>query len=435
MKRADINLQYWLVNEDTPPLGGQPDQPAGGPPITSPGGPGDPMGNQVPPPAPAQGQTGSQDGSEDDIAGDPQGPDMPEDQEEEQDFEEWKIKFVEESKKADPYKMEQLLLSMRNQDLDANPRKFVEDNLQIAWLRQSPLIFDASRKIRKLMQEDLDRNLPSTSIANHIASALQEIPVINEIFIKLVGGSGGKQDWYRKLIAGLLGAVQVGVGANKEDLVIQNDEDSVRLSTRFNTRWGNVFLGSWSMMEDDAERWLKGPELERLEAGSPEERDVLRRRVVIQSICDMFKERAFLVTTVGTDGTVHHLGLDLGNLLEAAYTDGRIIVRSEHSDAQEAFIDDEGAIVAIPQLSIYYVRESDRTGNDGEPMTEEIAFIDHREGALWLVAQADLLIEASSTLQQSGLVMKEVPWTGNPTDYLRLTRCVPSVDEILLKRC
>jgi hypothetical protein len=191
-------------------------------------------------------------------------------------------------------------------------------------------------------------------------------------------------------------------------------------------------LGSWSLKEDDPDRFLKDAELERLQGGSPEERDVIRRRVVIESIADQFKQRSFFITTVATDGTVHHLGMDLGNCLQSGFIDGRLVVRSKNSDTRQAFIDDDGNTVAIPDLTIYYIREVDE-GISNEKTTEEIEFIRHRDGSLFLSAQADLLVEATSTLQ--GVLFKEIPWRGNPTDFLHISRCAPAADEVLLRRC
>jgi len=419
MKNNDLNLMKWLSKQklkklleaEMPPEGGVPDMSGGMPPQTD-------FAMDTPP----------QEEHPQDISQDPQFPEMPQEaDDEDKDFELWKEKYINESIKGDPNKLHAMCLSIRDHDLEASPRKFVEDNMQICMLRQNPMIQQPSAKIRKLVKQDIDRNLPSTSLIKHMSTALDESPVVSDIFIKLLGTGGGKQDLHRKFIASLFGAAQVGSGAVNEDLIFQESEYSIPISTRFNTKWGDVMLGPWDLTENDPERFLKEPELERLKGGSPEERDVLRRRVVLESIADQFKQRSFIVTTVGTDGGIHHLGLDIGNCLQAGYLDGRLIVRSENSDTRRAFISDDGDVVSIPELTIYYVREGH---NEGEQ--EEVEFIRHREGQLFLSAQADLLVEASSTLQ--GVIFKEVPWRGNPTDFLNVSRCTPSADEILLRR-
>lgn len=428
MKPNDPRVLEWLLEVDSPP-----DMGSFGPPTSQPGMPSDPMGSGDQQMMPQQGAP--QGDSDEDINQDPQFPDLPQEEVDssEEDFEQLKVKIIDQSKKGDPNILIDIIGNIRDRDLDAQPRKFVEDNLQICYLRQNPIIYQPSLKIRNSIKQDLDRNLPATSVLRHMTSILEEVPIVSDIFVKILGTGGGKQDLHRKFIASLLGAVQVGSGADNEDLIFQESDYSIQISTRFNTKWGDVYLGSWCLVEEDPERFLKESELDRLQGGSPEERDVLRRRVIIESISDKFKNRSFVVTTVSTEGTVYHLGIDLGNCLQSGYLDGRLVVRSENSDTREAFIDDDGNIVSIPDLTIYYIRETDSTGFDNEKETEEIEFIRHFQGQLFLSAQADLLIEVMSTLD--GIVFKEIPWRGNPTDFQKMSRCAPAADEILFRRC
>lgn len=424
--------EEWLYEMDIPPSSGTPDVGGGQPPMSQPGAPGDPMG-QNPPTPPQQGgpDPSAEEDPSHDMANDPQYPDMPDHGDDDHDFETWKTQYVKDSIKGDPIVLEDQIQRVRDKELEPYQRKFVEDNLQICFLRQHQDILIPSTKIRKLLKQELDRTSPGTSVVAHMGQTLDEHPLLNEIYIKLTGTGGGKGDYHRKFVGALLGAVQVGSGAANEDLVFEDTDYSIRISTRFNAKWGDVSLGPWMLKEDDPERYLKEPELQRLDGGSPEEKDVLRRRIVMDSISEMFKERAFIINVVGVDGTVQHLGLDLGNCLRSAYVDGRLAVRTNDNDNREAFIDEEGSIVAIPNMSIYYVKEKDMD-DSGKDDTEEIEFINHRNGTLYLTAMSDLIKEASSTLQ--GIVFKETPWQGNPTDLLRVSRCSPIVPEVILRR-
>jgi hypothetical protein len=423
-----INTEWLFTELEIPNQGpAQPDMAGGQPPMSNPDIPGNPMGNQ-PPSTPPQG--GPDPSSEEDVSTDPQYPDMP-DQQESPDFESWKIQFFKDSIKGDPNVLEDQIQMIRDKDLGDYQRKFVEDNLQICFLRQHQDILIPSTKIRKLVKQELDRNAPATTLVTHITNVLEEHPLLSEIYLKLSGTRGGKGDNHRKFLGGLLGAIQVGSGAANEDLHFEDTDYSIRISTRLNAKWGDVSLGPWMLKEDDAQRYLKEPELKRLEGGSPEEKDVLRRRIVMESIAEMFKQRAFIINVVGVDGTIQHLGLDLGNCLQSAYIDGRLVVRTKDNDNREAFIDEEGSIIPIPEMSIYYVKEGEM-GESGTPDIEEFEFMAHRNGTLFLTAMADLIKEASSALQ--GVVFVETPWQGNPSDLMRITRCSPSVPEILLRR-
>ena len=423
------NREDWLMEFDIPPAGGQPDMGAGGPPMGQPGMPGDPMGTgeMQADPDPTHMAV-----DQDDITNDPQYPDMPEETEED-DFEIWKIKYIQESIQGDPHKLISMIKEIRDRDLDEYPYKFVEDNLNINLIRQNANIFQASNEIRKLIKKDLDRTNPATSVVAHISQVLDQNPLLNEVYIKMSGLGGGKMDEHRKFIAALTGSVQVGSGGVNEDLVFEESNYSIRMSTRMLSKWGNVNLGRWFLKEDDPERYLKEAELERLENGSPEEKDVLRRRVVIESIAEHFRERAFIINVVGSDGTVQHLGWDLGTSLKSAYLDGKLVVRSKNSDAKEAFIDEQGSIIPIPNMSIYYIKEVGDIDGQGNPTTEELEFIDHRDGVLYLSAHLSLIKEASMSLQ--GMIVQEAPFNGNPTDFLRIKRCVPSSPEMILRNC
>src|SRR3546814_4235977 len=43
---------------------------------------------------------------------------------------------------------------------------------------------------------------------------------------------------------------------------------------------------------------------------------------------------------VGDDGTVQHLGWDLGNCIKSAFLDGKLVVRTRDDDERAAFIDE-----------------------------------------------------------------------------------------------
>lgn len=430
-----LNQMKWLseqqLTEGPFDLGAAGDPAAGGPPMVQPGGPSDPMGQNTMDQIPADDSFGQSPG-EDDISNDPQYPDMPE-EEEGDDFEIWKIKFVKESIKGDPNVLANKLFSVRDRELSPSQNKFVEDNIDICFLRQNANILQISNEIRKLIKRDFDRTNPATTLIRHITESLDKSPLLNEIYIKLLGLGGAKGDQHRKFIGSLVGAVQVGSGGQNEDLIFEEQDYSIRISTRMNARWGDVNIGRWYLREDDPERYLKPAELDRLQGGSPEEKDVLRRRVVIESISEAYRERAFIINVVGQDGTVYHLGWDLGNSLKAAYLDGKLVVRTGDNDTKEAFIDEEGSVITVPNMNIYYVKEGGEIDRNGRPEIEEMEFISYRDGVLYLVAQLDLIKEASSTLQ--GISYRDTLWQGNPSDILKLMRCVPSSPDILLRQC
>ena len=436
-------LESWLseasgdVPAGQPPMG-QPDSPpaAGGPPAGDPNV-ANPADQMTPPVANTQQNSpdasGAPKGEMPDVSNDPAAPDMPQDKKNE-DFETWKNNFFRESVRGDVNKLIDMVQQIRDANLEPYPRKFVEDNLQILFLRQNANIDKAFKNIRNNIKQNLDQNNPSVSIVNHMQSALQTMPELNNIFIKLKGLLGMKGDMHRKFIASLTGSIQVGSGGNNEDLIYNERDYSIRISTRYNDKWGRVDIGRWSMREDDPERYLTDPEQKRLDEGSPEEKEVLRHRIVIEGISDNFKKRSFIINVVNNDGTISTLGWDIGTSIKNAYTSGKLRVKLIQGENSEAMIDDEGAIIPYVDIKVVYVKDAEGGVDDeGKVAKEEHDFLERIDGILFLTAQYNILKEAASSF--GGIVLKETPYNGNPSDLKVLMRCVPSASEILLRNC
>jgi len=370
-----------------------------------------------------------------DVSQDPETPDMPEEEEGvSEDFEVWKSNYFKETIKGDASKLLDMLSPMREKEsLEPYQRKFVDDNWNVQLIRQNANAAEASKQIRKAIRDQLDRNNPATSVVNHMFNTLQTIPTLNETFIRMMGYTGNKGELHRKFLAAITGSVQVSSSPDKENIIFNEKEYSIKIATRLNSDWGEVALGSWSLREDDPERYLSDPELKRMSEGSPQERDVLRRRVVVESIAKHFDEQAFIVTVVSDDGTIYHLGWDLSNALRGAYADGKVVVKTVKSENSEAMISDGGEIVPMVDMKIYFVKTTDEQDAEGNPKSEEIEFMEKRNGMLFLTAGLLTVREASSAMQ--GTDFKEVPYQGNPSDLKVLKRCVYSAHDMLMRQC
>lgn len=398
---------------------GMPGAGAAGPPADQPAMP-DPMADKAPPLEPAG------------MESDPVSPDMPEDKPK-VNFDQWRNAFFRDLIKGDVNELLEKIQSVRNDDLDSYQRKFVEDNLQILFLRQNANIEKASKEIRKKIREELDRNNPSVSLINHTTSVLQSMPELTNVFIKILGLFSNKSDLHRKYLAAIYGAAQVGSGGQNEDLVLNQKEFSIKISTRMASKFGSIDLGKWSMIKDDQEQYLSESELERLEDGSPEEREVLRKRVILESIASYFRKRAYVVNVVDTDGTVYYIGLDLSNALREAYDAGKLVIKTKINDSSEAMYTSEGELIEFLDIKIMYEKDTGKTDADGKPLKNEIEFITRKDGMLLLNASLETIKDCSATFQ--GILIKETPFTGNPSDLQTLIRCVPSAPEMILRSC
>jgi len=431
------NIQDWagvLTEFDIPPLGGQPDAAGGQAPGSAMGAGAGGYEDSNIANMPQQGmEPENPDPSQGDITQDPSSPDMPEEKND-VDFETWRNNYFKEVIKGDANHLIDIIHQVRDRDLDANQAKFVEDNIQIQFLRQDSNIEKMSKEIVKSVREELNDDQPAVSMVNHLVLVLETLPVVTHMFIKCSGLWGAKGDFHRKLIGALFNAVQVGAGGMETgDLVYNENEKSVEMSTRFNNAFGSMLFGAWSLREDDPERFLEPPEMKKLQDGSPEERDVLHRRIVLESIISLFKKRAFIMHVVNPEGTIYTIGIDPAEMLMSAFKDGKLVVRTSGSENNEAMIDDDGKVLPYVDLSIKYVKPTGYQNDEGKPEVEELDFLEKQRGQLWFTAELQTIQDASSTL--NGFILKENPWKGNPNDLKALRRCVPSVAEILTRRC
>lgn len=367
-----------------------------------------------------------------DISKDPQHPDMSGAEQEDKDFEEWKNDYFQLAIKGDTVELIHSLKKMTHKELDPTQHKFIWDNSQIQLFREDANIEKASREIRKLMKDNLDENYPATTTMQHVSETLEKFPMLKDVFFKLLGRGGAKGDEHRKFLGGLLCAVQTGGGGSREDLVYSEKEFSINYSTRFSSEWGEVNLGKWALKADDPERYLEEPELARLKDGSPEERTVLRHRVVLSSIAEQFKQRAFLIHVVNPGGTIHALGWDVGDSIKSGYVDGHLVVRTKSGDSTEAMINDDGQIIPITDLVVKFQKDSGRQDDSGRPIKREYPFLERINGTLYFTATVNTIRAMSDSM--SGVFFKEVPYNGNPSDIRELIRSVPAVADMLLMK-
>ncbi len=177
---------------------------------------------------------------------------------------------------------------------------------------------------------------------------------------------------------------------------------------------------------------MKPDERESLSEGSPEEKQVLRRKIIIKSVAETYRKRAFLIHVVTADGTTYMIGWDLGNSLMDAYKEGKIVVRGQENEAKEVLIGDDGEIIPVIDYSILFVKETGEVDDSGRPETEEVPFIQRRDSTLYLTADLDTLKIASAGM--SGIFFNSVPYGGNPSDIKQLQKAVPGLYEILSKQ-
>lgn len=418
-----INLQHWLMNEQENPAP-PPDAFMGSDPTSlAPQSADKTTQVSVPQTSSPMGQPNIQE---------PKEPDMPKNSKI-SDFSSWKNKFFKESIKNDVNTLLQMINQIRDGDLTSYQKKFVEDNLQICFLRQNANINKASGEMRKKIRDDLDMANPSVSLVNHFASTISTMPELLNTFVRISGYYSNKADLHRKYISSLIGAIQVGSGAQQEDIIYNEKTYSIRISTRFNSKFGLFDMGRWSLQQDDPQKYLSDPELEKLDSGAPEEKRVLRHRIIIESVATSFEKRVFIVNVLADNGTLYFIGLDLSNVLRSGYDNGVLTVSTFQNDASEALFDSEGNLVTLQDIKIQYQKETGEMDENGNPLKDKTEFLVKRDGMLFINASLETLQDAAGNV--NGLSVKELPFNGNPSDLQNLIRCVASAPELILRNC
>ena len=426
------NLYDWNLSEADDGDHSAPDAfgpPVGGPGFSGPGG----MPNNAARPQGSQQQKPPkpEEPPEDEPVDDPQAPDVPEEEEDDDDFETWRSNYFELAIKSDTNEMLASIEQVRDRQLDAAQRRFVEDNFQIVTLRQDANFDKASKEIRKQIIQELDRNSPAVSLLQHIQNTLQAYPVLQNIFIKLAGQGGLKSELHRRMIGALLGAVQLGSGpgSDKPDLIYVAQDFTVDISTRFQTTWTDLGLGRWTLEQGAPEEYLSESELERLQKGSPEEKRVLRRRICVESVADKYSKRAFLIHVVDPQsGDLSALAIDLAEMLRSGYQMGKLVVRKRKSSVQDIMIEDDGEIINLFSYSMNYRK----TDEEAEASAKEVPFIEQNGGMLFLTAEPETIQEVAGGMP--GIFYQVYPYGGNPSDITSLLRTFPSTIELLMRR-
>jgi len=362
----------------------------------------------------------------------PKEPDMPKDNKV-SDFSSWKNKFFKESIKNDVGTLVQMIMQIRDGELSTYQKKFIEDNLQVCFLRQNANINKASGEMRKKIRDDLDMANPAVSLVNHYTTTLSSMPELVNTFIRISGYYSNKADLHRKYLASLIGAIQVGSGAQQEDIIYNEKTFSIRISTRFNSKFGSIDVGRWVLQQDDPQKYLSDPELEKLDGGAPEEKKVFRHRVIIESIATSFEKRVFIVNVLADNGTLYFVGMDLSNILRSGYDNGVLSVSTFQNDASEALFDAEGNLVTLQDLKIQYQKETGEMDENGNPLKDRTEFLVKRDGVIFINASLETLQDAAGNV--NGLSVKELPFNGNPSDLQNLIRCVASTPELVLRNC
>ncbi len=312
--------------------------------------------------------------------------------------------------------------------------------LQGGPMPQQTTSFNPLAKGLTTLNENNLGEMSGVEIFSIVSEELERFEAVKEALIKLPAFYAMKADLFRKIICSLTNGVQIGSGGQLEDIFIPVAENGIgiKLSTRCYTDFGNIEIGKWMVQFNDPEKYLAEEELEKLNnTGSPEEKEVLRKRVVVESIAHKFKDKIYIVLIVNPNvGTRREIAFNFSELIRDGWKNGYISVEFKASvNKGDAGIQIDGELVDLQDIVLDFVRENpDELDEEGLPVKEHIEFINHKHGKLYIsITNEDFSDFASNA--QSGLFTNEKNFDQGPDQLLTIQRCIPDIKEILLKKC
>jgi hypothetical protein len=283
-------------------------------------------------------------------------------------------------------------------------------------------------------------SISGTEVLQIISDEIEKYNEINNVFLKLPSFYSMKSDLFRKIICSLTNGIQVGSGGTLEDIFIPISEggDGIKVCTRIYTDFGNIQIGKWSIKYNDPEKYLSESELEKLNySGSPEEKEVLRKRVIIESIAENFKDKVYIVfITNPNTGEIHQIGFNFSNLVRDGWKNGYISVSFKANVGKgEAGVKIDGELIDLQNIEIEFIKENpDKIDKEGRPIKDYIELMNLTNGYLYLSIireEFDNLINVS----QNGIFYKNKQFDQGREELLKIQRCIPDIKEILLKKC
>lgn len=300
--------------------------------------------------------------------------------------------------------------------------------------------FEIEDSDKEEIPPEMSQSISGVELYSIISEEIDRYPNIVNTMIKLPSFYSMKSDLYRKTIAALMNGVQIGAGGTLEDLFIPITKGGVgiKVCTRCYTEFGNIQIGKWRLQFNDPENYLSDTELEKLNnTGSPEEKEVLRKRVVIESVAEAFKNKIYIILISDpNDGSRHEIGFNFYDLIMDGWKNGYISINFRASVGRgEAGVKVNGEMIDLQDIVIEYIKEdSSNLDEEGLPSKEHIELMKLKNGYLYMVIMGQDFSDFVND-SQSGVFYSKKYFDNGPEELHKIQRCVPDIKEIMLKQC
>lgn len=272
-----------------------------------------------------------------------------------------------------------------------------------------------------------------------ISEEIERFETITNSIIKLPNFYSLKNEMFRKIICALCNGVQISSGGTLEDIFIPifKNGSGLKVCTRSATSFGNIEIGKWNPQFNDPELFLSKPELNKLQTGSPEEKDVLRKRIIIESISNKFNDRLYIIVIVNqNNGIRKEIGINFDSLLKSGWQNGILSPEFHAGVGQgDAALTVNGEFIDLQIIGINYIKtNSDELDEEGLPVKEKIEFAIQKDGRLYITIKEE---DFNSFVQDisDGVFYSEKPFDKDQKQLKDIMLCTPDIKEILLKKC
>lgn len=301
-------------------------------------------------------------------------------------------------------------------------RNFIEINRSTASLLEETIFLNIQKSIVKSIRED--------TLWETMYDFFDSIPEMNAAIQRLPMLGPDKNNLYRQIGAALTRGVVVPGVQGGEVLFFDKEKEIKRSIFQAYSDWGYMKLGKINIKRDSLKEYLTGDEIQKIEKGSPEEKRVLRNRLVIEAIASQLGGITYSILVIDPDsGNWDALTFD-SEWFRSAYEAGQITVIESFEDPDgNLYIDDDYDLVSVNNWGIALLSNEDRAENQtGERVVVKnpIAVLDGTDFIFTISKENAKKLEMD---------VREFLWKQGDVESLReIQKKIPNAKEKIMKR-
>ena len=299
--------------------------------------------------------------------------------------------------------------SLQNFEMTPWQRAFIDSNLSSVSLLHEGFVIEAQKQIKRISGS-------GGSNTSAFESLFDRIGELQDVFVRLSVAGPDRSNLLRQFMAAVLSGVVVPGPVGGEVMMAQKKSDEV-VSIRPNcyTTWGYVDLGPVTIDGKSMEDYLSESERDKINDGAPEERRVLRNRLLIEAISDQLGGANYYIVVINPENGQWESVNFSSELFIDAYRNGNLTAaESSPIPTGTLCVDENGKFVNSVFWGIASIQaDQGSLSDDTNEQTFPKKVIATIEGGR-LIFKGD-----SSDLSSIGAEVGSHAWSNGDTDKLR----------------